>query len=574
MQLPAYFSYADGLYTDSRTGARSAAHPGLARWKRKVEQRRLALRFNVAADDSEEDDESFWQESEEDRLQDDLTQAAAAPPVSVSPAIQPGVLAPPSFSPQSHPAAALPQSPALALSPFSASLPMAVVQLPSAVSTGAFASSSSPQQAAAVSQLEALLASQTAHLSSLRSLQSQQVDDALAHAGRLHAQELQLERESWQARLRQVEELRATEAAALRDQLYDSRLMRGLSERLDSNVRSMEELRGRVGQDTRARQEEREQGWRMREELLQHRERQCDEDKARTEEQRVALAAQSASLSQQQEQLKTEQAALAAASSSQQQRLLVSQHQLQQERDLLMREKAQYLQEKESWERQRAVERDAVDGSRQWAEREKRRVQEEVEEARLQRSEVMMSLDAEREELRLQRELLTLRRRRLEEEEEALRRGQADTEGRERELQQKTALVTRLALQTNQQSQQLLQERRSMAAAPARRSRQPSPAWRREQEREAEREELRCWPEERAGLSTAYRPTLLFAPFLVGLDRKAGGRVTAADLKLAEVETELLLSKRRGSPKLSVSDEPSNLQVEEELSAARSGSES
>ena len=98
-----------------------------------------------------------------------------------------------------------------------------------------------------MAQLEALLASQTAHFSSLRLLQSQQLEEALAHAGRLHLQELQLERDSWQTRLRQVEELRATEAAALRDQLYDSRLMRGLSERLDSNVRSMEELQRQSG---------------------------------------------------------------------------------------------------------------------------------------------------------------------------------------------------------------------------------------------------------------------------------------------------------------------------------------
>ena len=120
----------------------------------------------------------------------------------------------------------------------------------------------------------------------------------------------------------------------------------------------------------------------MREELLLHRERQCEEDKARTEEQRTRTSPlRPPRCRNSRRQLKTEQTALTTASSSQQQRLLVSQQALQQERDLFMREKAAYLQEKESWERQRAVERDAVDGSRHWAEREKRRVQEEVEEA-------------------------------------------------------------------------------------------------------------------------------------------------------------------------------------------------
>ena len=73
--------------------------------------------------------------------------------------------------------------------------------------------------------------------------------------------------------------------------------------------------------------------------------------------------------------------------------------------------------------------------------------------------------------------------------------------------------------------------------------------------------------EERAGVSASYRPTLQFAPFLVGLERRSGSRVTAADLKQAEEETERLLSRRRHSQMPAEPNLSSSLQLDEEQAA-------
>jgi hypothetical protein len=54
-RLPSYYKYNNGLYINSKTGESSDSHPGIRFWKKKLDEKRLKLRFGVT-DDSENDE--------------------------------------------------------------------------------------------------------------------------------------------------------------------------------------------------------------------------------------------------------------------------------------------------------------------------------------------------------------------------------------------------------------------------------------------------------------------------------------------------------------------------------------
>ena len=552
MSVPAHFTLSAGVWTDHRTGRRLPAHPGLSLWKRKVEQKRLALKYNVDDDDSDEDDDAFWRESDAEPQQD-----SAQPTASVEGAQVP--LSTSSSSLRSSPIRAAPSAsalhpPAMSLPPPPPALPAEGFPVPvpttSAVDSAAISAmanvraESFAQQkqaltthyASYIAQLQAALSSQSTHVNSLASLHARQLDDALAHAHRVAQAERERDASLWEQRLATLEATHRRELDGLRVALYDSKVMRGLTDTITGNVRSIEALAGRVGDDHKAREAEREDGFKLRDELLAQREAQLEQDRRRLDDQTSALQLRSDALTQQQDACRKERAGLQAELTAEQQRLHLLTSQLQSEKELFLSEKRHFLADQERWERTRLQREDELSATKELADRDRRAVEREVEEGRTARAEAMQALDAERDDLKLQRDLLALRRRNVETDEQRTIEAAAEVEVKERDLAVREETLARLGRQAYAQSQQLVRERRAM-----------------EEERSALADH-RAVPMDggqplagfASGAGMTWTPTLLFAPFLVGREKKQTAQLSAADMKLLEVESGMVLRGHRG----------------------------
>ena len=511
MVVPSHFTHQGGVWTDLRTGRRLTSHPALARFKRKVEQKRLALRYNVVDDDSDEDDDTFWKES-------DLDPPAAAVAEQPLPA--------PSLPPVSSPVSATSVSPPLPLSAVEfAPLPVPAVLSESLAQQRAALTA---HYTASINQLQSALSSQSSHLQSMTALHSRQLEDALAHAHRMAQAERSRDAALWEQRLKGMEATHRREVEGLREALYDSKVMKGLTESISGNVRSIETLAEQVGAEQKVREAEREQAWAVREELIAQRELSVERERSRIEDQTTAQQAQAALLTQREEGWRKEKTTLQAELASQQQRLQLLTSQLHAERELLMAEKKKFIADAERWERAKLQREDELQAMREVVEREKRTVEREVEEGRSGRAEMMQRLDAEREELTLQHELLALRRRKVEVDEGKVVEAQADLHLRKEELVQREEQLERLGRVVHEQSERLVKERRGMD------------------------EEQRLWAEQRTGVlegplgggrgmhpGVTWTPTVWFAPFMVGTQHTAAGHLTPADVKLLEVSSPL-----------------------------------
>ena len=224
--LPAHITHRDGLWHNSRTGKRSTEHPALGKWRKRLEQKQLAIKYNVDDDDSDEEPDSFWRDVDEQQAADERRQQQQSIPAEV--------------------AAVMSSSPAmtaLTSSPFRSPLPAAIPtaassfgqpSLPSfmssaIVSTAHLNQQSPPMPALSLSAaaapysalpssalIEEALAQQRTALT--REFQ-QQLSDAIAHHMQLHTLTLAQRTKEDDDRRRREDERHRHEVAALREQL-------------------------------------------------------------------------------------------------------------------------------------------------------------------------------------------------------------------------------------------------------------------------------------------------------------------------------------------------------------------
>ena len=520
MAVPSHFTQQSGAWVDQRNGRRFTAHPALSRFQRKLEQKRLALRYNVVDDDSEEDADTFWKEAD----LDPPTEPPAAPiaRLSLSTLPPPALSSPELPLPSSLPTAtaSLPPPPAVELASVLPPTMPAVLGESLAQQRAALTA----HYTASIGQLQSALSSQSSHMQSMTALHSRQLEDALAHAHRMAQAERERDAALWEQRLKGMEATHRREVEGLREALYDSRVMKGLTDSISGNVRSIETLAGQVGAEQKVREAEREQAWAVREELVAQREQSVEQERRRLDEQGAAQQTQLALVTQREEGWRKEKAAMQVELASQQQRLQLLTSQLHAERELLMAEKKKFLADGERWERTRLQREDELQTSKELVDRDKRAVEREVEEGRHARAELMQRLDAERDELTLQRELLALRRRKVEADEAKVVEAEADLHPRVQELVGREERLERLGRAVHEESLRLVRERKEVD------------------------EEQRMWAEQRVGVGDAqagmtgmqpamtWTPTVWFAPFLVGAaQHRAASQLTAADVKLLEV---------------------------------------
>ena len=466
--LPAHITHRDGAWHNSRTGRRTTQHPALGKWRKRVEQKQLAIKYNVDDDDSEEDTDSFWRDVDEQQRAEEKQQQQAIPaevaavmspsPTMTAPASSSFPSRPPSTSPSAAPPfnqSTLPSfmTSSIASASHSAQLspPMLPFSLPPAVASAVSLPSSS--------LIEEALAQQRTSLT--REFQ-QQLSDAVAHQIQLSTLTLAQRTKEEEDRRHRDDERHRHEVAALREQLYDSRVMRGLTESIEAGVRGVEELRERASDEKRQREEERQQADKLREALLAQREKAVEQSIAHYDDKRKQAEAEAQSYQREAEALKQEKGSLLSSLQAEREEMRLQRRQLQTEKELLMAEKDKYISESSRWEREKAEQHDMVAALREMIERKHRQADEELERARDDRTAIMAQLDGEKEETRLQRELVQMRRRRLDEDERKLQTARDELALKEAEVGEQVAMVQRLGLQLNRQSAVLVNERRQL----------------------------------------------------------------------------------------------------------------
>ena len=553
--LPAHITHRDNAWHNIRTGRRTVDHPALGKWRKKVEQKQLAIKYNVDDDDSDEDADSFWrdvdeQQAAEERQQQQAIPAEVAAVLSTSPTLAAMAASPFTSQPPrsaSPPASSsfsqhtLPSFMTTAIAsttqPTHSTLPlppMALFSLPPAAGSG----SNLPSAAL----IEEALAQQRTTLT--REFQ-QQLSDAIAHHIQLNTLTMAQRTKEEEDRRHRDDERHRHEVAALREQLYDSRVMRGLTESIEAGVRGVEELREKASQEKKQREEEREQATKLREELLTQREKAVEQSISHYDDKRKQAEAEARSYQREAEALKQEKAALVSSLQVEREEMRLQRRQLQTEKELLMAEKAKYISESGKWERERAEQHDLVAALREMTERKHRQADEELQRARDDRAAVMAQLDGEREESRVQRELIQMRRRRLEEDERKLQTARDEFGLREAEVAEQVAIVQRLGLQLNRQSAVLVNERRQLD--------DERRQWDAQEHQLSVRDKRTieapyyAHPADDTGIVDIssrgrYTPTVFFAPFLASTRRVDHTReLSAADLKLLECESDSVL---------------------------------
>ena len=552
--LPAHISARDGAWHNSRTGRRTSEHPALGKWRRVLEQKQLAIKYNVDDDDSDEDEDSFWrdvneqQELEEQRRQQQQQQqgipAEVVAVMAASPTLSALTSSP--FSSQASAAsstssAAFAQSalPSFMTHSMAGAAPSAQHALPmSTLSLSPMSSSASSMPSATV--LEEALAQQRTSLT--REFQ-QQLGDAIAHQIQLNTLTAAQRGREEEDRRRREDERHRHEVAALREQLYDSRVMRGLTESIQAGVRGVEELREQASDEKKQREGEREQAHKLREELLAQREKAVEQSLSHYEDKRKQAEAEARSYQQEAEAVKREKAALLASLQAEREELRLQRRQLQSEKELLMAEKDKYISESGRWERARAEQHDMVAALREMTERKHRQAEEELERARDDRAAVMAQLDGEKEEWRVQRELMHCRRQRLEADERKVQTARDELALREAEVSEQVSLVQRLGVQLNRQSAALVNERRQLDDEQRQWGTQQLHQRADTRHKRAIEAPYYAHASFDAGVlgSGGYTPTAFFAPFMASTRLVDHAReLSAADMKLLECESEAL----------------------------------
>ena len=474
--LPAHIVYRDGVWHNSRTGRRTSDHPALSKWRKKLEQKQLAIKYNVDDDDSEEEDsDSFWRDvdelqvTEERKQQEQQQQQQQGIPAEVAAVMSssPTLAALASSSFVSRPLTASP--PPSSAAPFGQSaLPSFMTHSiapasPTAQLLPQLTAFSLPPAATAVSAvpsssvIEEALAQQRTTLT--REFQ-QQLTDAIAHHMQLNTLTQAQRAKEDEDRRRRDEARHSAEVAALREQLYDSRVMRGLTDSIEAGVRGVEELREKASDEKKQRDEEREQTYKLREDLITQREKAVEQSIAHYNDKRKQAEAEAQAYQRDMEALKQDKATLVASLQAEREEVRLQRRQLQAEKELLIAEKDKYISESSKWERERAEQHDMVTALREMIERKHRQADEELQSARDDRASIMAQLNGEKEEARLQRELIGMRRRRLDEDENKLQTARDELALREAEISEQVAMVQRLGLQLNRQSAALVNERR------------------------------------------------------------------------------------------------------------------